>query len=403
MQFKKYGFAVPLALALTAVVGVASASALSFSAGIYPAQVQGATTGSILVNFTPTNRYECKSQSLGAGSMAGPAKKLTTTSVSEASCTQPAEHESGGPLKMNGCQLTFEAGIAGTYNGNVSVGPAGCGPVTMQTFYCNYQLDPSTLHGAAKLVNSGKETAVSVNIVGFDWENANKAFCGGSGTSGELVANWNLSAKNGGGGATTLNVVDSGLYLSGEAGGKTPKVESLSYPTVFGSSAASSFTLALGGTGTSYTCTSTTVHGEISAATSALSLAPEYASCNGWVGATKAAAKVFMNGCHYTLGVLNAGPPYTGTLGVACEGASPIEFKMYSSETYETVICTVKLAAQAGQPGVGLTNVTEGGKKGVGVNANVTTLAYERTGAACGGTKVGNGGNVTYVNTLLGS
>lgn len=407
IPLKRIGLLTLLALALTATTAVASASASSFAAGTYPAQVKSEASLTATVNISPSKHYECKSPALTMGTVSAETTSLTTTSVAETNCTLTSGGESG-PLSLGGCQVKLEPGTGsgGSYGGHFSLEPSGCGPVTLHaSSNCNYTIDPSTVSGSATFGNSGKEVTVNATATGVHWSNSPSYLCGGSGTGAEIIFGWTIGARNEGGTQAGFSVGPSGLYLAGEAGGKVaPRFEALSYPASFASASASSFALKVTATH-SLQCALTTVHGGISAATSALGLVPEYASCTGKYGATEELTKVFMNSCEYTLGALNVGPPYAGSLGVSCGGASAIEFKFYNinDTEFKTPICTVKLPPQGGQPGVSLANMTEGGRKGIAANASVSTVTFERTGVACGGTLKASTGAITYNTTMLGS
>ena len=193
----------------------------------------------------------------------------------------------------------------------------------------------------------------------------------------------------------------NGLFLAGTGGGSPqPQIQSELYPNATTSSP-STFSFSAEASQT-LNCVSTSVQGEITGVTTQLALAPTFGECTQMIGAQPLPAKVFMNGCNLPLDVLNAGPPYTGTLGIACGGAGPVEVKAYQQKSYATPICTYKLAQQTGLTGVGLSNTALNGKA-IAMNAAVGGISWSRTGILCGGTKAGSGGTVAYNTTLQGS
>jgi hypothetical protein len=128
-----------------------------------------------------------------------------------------------------------------------------------------------------------------------------------------------------------------------------------------------------------FKCVGTTLEGTAAGATSQLSLQPKYGECEVTTGGTKTPASVKTNGCHYVLGVRNAGPPYTGTWGVACEKeGEALEFKI----TGKAANC-LQLFPQTGLEGVALSNTDEGSKRSIGVSAEAKGVKYQLLGA-CG-------------------
>src|SRR5690348_4970414 len=119
---------------------------------------------------------------------------------------------------------------------------------------------------------------------------------------------------------------------------------------------------------------------------STLALNAEYAGCIDSLGRK---ARIEMHGCHYELGVLNSGPPYTGTLGVACAGeGEAIEVKILDSS--EAVVCTATIPPQSGRAGVSLATSGSGSSRALEVGLSVTSLTSTTSGGFfnCG---IGNG------------
>jgi hypothetical protein len=155
----------------------------------------------------------------------------------------------------------------------------------------------------------------------------------------------------------------------------------------------------------SFECEESTLRGAMSEAPGALSitakqlsLTAEYGKCHAF-GLT---STVTMNSCHYNLGVKNAGPPFSGTLGVACEKeGDKIEYKAFTSKG--ALVCTAKVAAQTGLEGLSLSTTGIGAERGIEGGGEVKGVKYELTGSTCGGTSTNTDGVIKGTTTLSGS
>ena len=112
-----------------------------------------------------------------------------------------------------------------------------------------------------------------------------------------------------------------------------------------------------------------------------LPLAIDYGGCSaGEEG--ELGASVEMNSCHYTLSVDNAGPPYAGSLGVACdEAGDAIEFR---ADEGGAQACTAKVGPQAARGGLTLSNTGEGPQRGFALGGAAEGVEYEVEGPGCG-------------------
>jgi hypothetical protein len=145
-------------------------------------------------------------------------------------------------------------------------------------------------------------------------------------------------------------------------------------------------------------CEETSLSGQASAPTTQLALSATYNKCKAF-GLT---ATVTMNSCHYNLGAKNAGPPYKGAWAVACEKeGEAIEYKAYTSKG--ALVCTAKVAPQAGLEGISLTDTGEGSTRGIEVSAEVKSVKYELIGSSCGSTGTFTDGVMKGTTTLTGA
>jgi hypothetical protein len=132
-----------------------------------------------------------------------------------------------------------------------------------------------------------------------------------------------------------------------------------------------------------------------------LDLAATYGECTYDEGV--ATTTVAMNSCHYTLGVQSTGPPYTGTLGVACSKESDrIEYEVHF---LGKVRCRAKIVPQAGLEGVSLATIGSGAERGIEANAEVEGVKYEFQGELCGAkeSETRSDGVMVGETTLLGA
>lgn len=177
-----------------------------------------------------------------------------------------------------------------------------------------------------------------------------------------------------------------------------PRIDVESYTATLKGAGLKTFTTSKGST----ECTETALSGQASAATSQLTLSAEYGGCTAT--SSKFFSTVTMNSCHYTLGVRNAGPPYSGTLGVACEKeGDTIEYKAFL-KSGGALLCNARIGPQSGLGGLELSNTGEGAKRGVGIDAEVKGVKYELNGgSSCKTPEVRTDGAITGETTLTAS
>ncbi|HEU4904610.1 MAG TPA: LamG-like jellyroll fold domain-containing protein, partial [Solirubrobacterales bacterium] len=174
-----------------------------------------------------------------------------------------------------------------------------------------------------------------------------------------------------------------------------PRIEADAYPATLTGAGP----LAISGLPNPIECEETALEGELEAPAASIELDPVHSQCTTLVGETELPTTAQANGCAYTLAAQNAGPPYEGALGVACEGEEEaIEFKAYSGET---LLCTYKLTPQAPAAGLALANAGAGAERSVALSGEAQGIAWERKGLC--GKASGEAAGVGIEATLLGA
>jgi Concanavalin A-like lectin/glucanases superfamily len=155
-----------------------------------------------------------------------------------------------------------------------------------------------------------------------------------------------------------------------------PRIEAESYPATLKGKGLKTFTTSFG----AFECAESGLQASEASAARQFALSAEYSGCTATK--SKTFSTVTMNSCHYNLAVSNAGPPYLGSWGVACEKeGDAIELKAFS-ESGGSLLCTAKVSSQAGLAGLGLLNTGEGAKRGIAINGEIKGVKYELNGGS---------------------
>jgi hypothetical protein len=155
-----------------------------------------------------------------------------------------------------------------------------------------------------------------------------------------------------------------------------PRFEAGEYPaTISGEQTAESQLILLRTGGSEIACDSSQWSGEASSATSQLSLAASFSGCEDEFGNS---VSVEMNSCGYVLDLDNAGPPYTGGIGVSC-GEEGDTIEVADPE----IGVTLAIAAQSTSDSVDYENVGAGEGQYVHAAIDAEGLDYTCTGGLC--------------------
>ncbi len=367
-RMKTMALAVAITAMLTATVGAAGASASGFVAGSYPAELKAAPTATHYIT-TKSTSMQCEPFTFRS-SMSGPSESISS-GLTEGTCWQGIV---SAPINMGSCNFTLKPGSGGTGTGTISIGPAGCGPITIKG-PCQISI-PAQTGLSATYSNTGSGTTakveISVNASGLVYTQGSGCASEGTYSDGSWKGTWALSATDLSGNSTSISVsstLPNGLFLSGKESGEAsqqPRLEAEHYPATFTSEIASAhvFTTNPG----VVSCKSVGFSGTLSGSSNTFSATPAYGKCT-------TETPVVMNSCRYVLHVSNAGPPYVGTADVSCtSGGDAIEIRIPG--------CTVKIGAQSGLSGVTYTNEGTASSRKVKVSLNVTGISYNECGTA---------------------
>ncbi len=355
-----------------------------FEAGGYPATLKGAG----LESFTAAGKTaKCTSTSL-QGQLAAASSQLTLNAefggcLAGSSLVQVA---------MQSCHYTLNVLNAGPpYSGTLGVACDKAGEAITYSVYangepktlvCTIKVGPQAAQAGLALANTGEGSERAIALEGevkaIAYEQS--GICGkASKSDGVLSGKAVLSGSNASKEPVGAYLAGKGLLLTGEESAEAatqPHFESNSYPATLKGAGLESFTAA----GKTAKCTSTSLQGQLAAASSQLTLNAEFGGCL----AGSSLVQVAMQSCHYTLNVLNAGPPYSGTLGVACDKAGEaITYSVYANGEPKTLVCTIKVGPQAAQAGLALANTGEGSERAIALEGEVKAIAYEQSGI-CG-------------------
>lgn len=323
---------------------VAPASALAlggFTAGKYPASVEGTTSGNNGFVFVG-HGTDCSGMSF-ADELEEPVSTLASESVSDPTCTK-------GAMEMNGCQFEFHPGT-----GTVDIGPSGCGPAKLVQADCSATLTVPPQTGlAATYENVGSGSKAGVHVLVDDEQveysvSGNLCKAAGTYTSGlRLYLEIDVTAQNASEEAIGLSVVSGGngdvsLALEGDAE-EEAQLTAGEYPAQIAGErmhlgeASGEITL-WQASGKSVSCDAAEFDGgELTGPHGEVELAAEYSGCvleNGEVETS-----VDTNGCRYVYSSLAlGGEGYEGAAEIACDEGSAISFNLEG-------LCTMEVPAQ---------------------------------------------------------
>jgi hypothetical protein len=175
-----------------------------------------------------------------------------------------------------------------------------------------------------------------------------------------------------------------------------PRIEAETDDATLSGSGFNTFTTSKG----AFSCEESVLAGQTSEVSRGVALGAAYSGCTAT--SSKFFSTVAMNSCHYDLSVKNEGPPYVGTLGIACERGDAIEYKEYS-ESGGSLLCAVKVRPQTGLKEIELLNIGEGVKRGVGLIGEAKSVQYEYAGgASCPSSETRSDGVLSVGGSLFG-
>lgn len=217
-RLKGFGFAALIALALTATMGAATASASVFVADDeYPANIIGETGKSNF--YSGLFNYTCENIGfVNEKELEGATESVATVTNEDGTCVTASGEET---FEMNGCQFILEPGereSETTFSGKINAGPAECGPIEMviEGFGCytnGMTIEPQPEQDATFTQVSGEPDEVEVEAT-LEMIVRSKQFPEGCGTMPAFLdIAWQLAATNQAEELQPLHVAPSGTVL----------------------------------------------------------------------------------------------------------------------------------------------------------------------------------------------
>lgn len=371
-RIRSLGVIVALALALTAVVGVASASAsVGFFSDEYPFTLKAEEPSKVhsltFPDSEPFGEAQCAAPDLESGEGQYKAASLTIGGSGGgwyANCWE------GGEVALQGCQLNWQLG-EGASGDTVTLGGPGCtGAKVKANDYCNFEIPPQTLDADIELTTVAGHNALKLSVAAkgdMQYKAYGKLinYCsnGTSHSNGSWSGSWTAWGQN-----AIAEIVDlstGGLTITGkesETPSEQPKFATPDYPAAIAGPQVSTDPLTFGfKDGITIDCESSTFSGTLSAASSSLGLGAASSGCVAHTSIGTINVTIKMNSCTYQMNLLNQGPPYAGTADIKCS-------KEGDKLEVAAGPCTFKLSPQQALAGIGFAN--SGTELGV-VNADL--------------------------------
>jgi hypothetical protein len=361
---KTMGVIVAMALALTAFVGVSSASADLFKTGAEPAKWNGSRLGKNHV-LSVGEVFECQNVSFSGETTKHTNETLTVT-PELSSCVWLGVYSVN--WQTNGCKFRFHAAA-----GPNTVDIVGCtAPMSFEAGGCRITIGKQNGLGPVSYTNVGsgstRTITMAANLTGMAYTASGTCLSGLKGTfyNGTYTGEW-----------TVKSTTSSGVQVETEIeSAPTPPVSQFvaqEGPATVSATAAAKFFSLPQGQGLS--CKSSGSTELVSPEATSLTFAPAISECN----MDGSSASASMGACSFKYLA-------TGSLeivGASC-AANPITF----TNAHAGVECTVTVGPQGPLSGLNLFN--EGSGRNRIVRRNATSLVegvkYTATGAHCNGT-----------------
>jgi hypothetical protein len=339
-RIKTIGLAVFTALALTAVLGAAGASAAELLTEKAPTTISS-TGGEHRWEFH-TAFQVCDAPQL-EGSLSATHNSQLNATPKNAACHAQF---TGPQMNMNGCTFVYRPGAqtgAATFNGTVDIACPGGNTISFDGGTPTCKVTVPAQNGLAATyenVGAGKERAVSVSVAasGVTHTQVSGQYCInslGTFSDGTWTGTWTIKGSSGGG--------QAGIYV-----GTNPisvsqgAISAGTYPASLVGEQNAGGAHVLSFQGGEVKCGSVKFSSSLSSAKAQFAVQSENGGCTvlGFPGT------VNMNGCTYTFNVLNqppVGSTYGGHADIACPAGKAIE--MVGSASGK-VRCTVTIGAQ---------------------------------------------------------
>lgn len=369
-RFKTLGIAAVMALALSALGGVASASASSFlnpGAGAGESRTwSGTKTGANHVLQLPNDYVSCNSSSL-TGTLIGPSGKEVVLSPQFGGCKLNGYLEAN--FTNHGCAFRLLPGTGSGGSSTGSLGVVGCSsPMTFQAGSCVIEIGNQHGVGSVKYERTEENSAVKMTatLSGLEFTRWSGGACfGATGTfTASYSGEWLVKGSNSKGEPKSIGVEGTSEgtgptnFAAEEAPVKILGEKSTAIPGVF----------AVENIGV-LSCTVHALKGESATVTATtIAVTPTYSGCK-FQGLD--AKSVSMGGCSYVYHVNGT----VDIVGATC-ASNPITF----TSAYEP--CTVTVGPQSGL-GLSLSNEGTGKTRSVNTAGEAPGLV-STAGPGCG-------------------
>jgi len=392
-QLKIGGLAIVMALAMTAVLGISSASAAQFRAEEYPTSVTGTQT--VAPKFTTWEKgpsWTCSSMT-ATGTIAAASTTLSLVPT----FTGCQAFGQAATVKMNACSFVFNNSNEQLVNtGTMDVSCTAKNEIEVVTAICTMKIPPQTARGPVQYaggpVQEGpggqsyqRKFNITPNATGFRYSLAGVG-CGKTGTfedggltGSSLVKGWNAQHE-------------VGVYLSNEQSANFPSFAAEKNPEVVEAeiTGATNFKFP-GAYPTGFSCSSLRGNGLISGVPKGqLTL-----GLRSWGGCSVInGGAVKRNGCSFTL----AGPVSgAGSLALECPSGKALTFSLNLGA------CQVTVPSQGLLSSVTYANTGSGATRAITANVGVKGVKYTTNSkAACGTEGLQTNGEMTFTWSLKG-
>lgn len=362
---KILGLAALAVLALNAFAGIASASGPGyFQSYNLPTTINGTASG-IKGTLSVGIAESCTSPSLTGTLTKATDSLATSASYPNGSC--------GGFLNMNGCEYIFHPPGEGT-EGTFDIGGAECKGITGSGFG-EFRIPAQNGLGASfQNMGSGSTATISVeaHATGLKYELKSEGKYGEIHSNGEYHTTWSLSGEHAGARAWIGVEPNPGLRV--QEGSGAVKFHTAVFPvTVSATQISTTIEHTLYSRSTLQTSAGGLKCGNVMGAPlfsgsttgelmSELQLTPLFPEC--YLGGLPATVATSVPGCRDTFGLVNAGPPFLGSLTL-CE--------MKITKTGSK--CVITVSGQT-KNGMEYLNAGSGASSTVTAKANLSGIAY---------------------------
>lgn len=368
-RIKTTGLTVALALALTALLGAASASASQFRAEEYPTTAS-ATQGGTHTITVPQAKAKCETAT-ASGTMSEASSALTLTPAYQKCVFMGVS----ATVSANSCNYVFHStNETVPYTGSVDIACAKEGEaIEVKTSLCTLKLPAQTSLGAVELADSSKHGSnrtitATLNVTGLKYTEVG-TYCPESGTheNGAYAGSYVVKGVN----EKTEHAV--GVYVDNHVVESPPLFEAEKYAAVVNGVQGGmgfNFPTASGGQG-GFNCNAFAGNGKMTAASGEL-----IENLAKWSGCYFGGEfKVSRNGCslafHATTGEA------FGSMGIACPEGAQITF------TTPFLACKVSIPPQSGLNSFEIVNSGTGTARAMEAKISVSGIKYKTESGLC--------------------